>query len=305
MPEYFVNQLSRKLKLKLKTVNPLLINTERVDFMKLFISADLEGVAGVVHEEHVMRDGREHDRARKLMTQEVNAAIEGSLEAGATEIVVNDSHGTMRNIIPEELHEAAELITGSPKPLSMMQGIDKSFDAAFFVGYHAMASSFPSVLGHTYFGRVVYNLKVNNKTMGETGINAAVAGYYNVPIVLVTGDETVTREAEELLGKVEAVAVKKAIGRYAAQCLTPVKARKLIKKAAARTLKKIDKFAPFKLKPPITLEIDFVNAGMTEMAMIIPGVKQVASRTVSYTSNDLIDAFKAFRAIITLAGVNL
>ncbi len=269
--------------------------------MKVFISADLEGVTGVVHEEHVMRDGREHDRARKFMTQEVNAAVEGALEAGATEIVVNDSHGTMRNIIPEELHEAAELVTGSPKPLSMMQGIDDTFDAAFFVGYHAMPSSFSSVLGHTYHGRVVYNLKVNKRIMGETGVNAAVAGYYNVPIVLVTGDETVTREAVELLGKVETVAVKKAVGRYAAQCLAPLKARKLIKEAAFKALKRIGEFEPFKLKPPITFEIDLINTGMTEMAMLIPGVKQIASRTVAYTSNDLVEAFKAFRAIIALA----
>jgi len=273
--------------------------------MKVFISADLEGVAGVVHEEHVMRDGREHDRARKLMTQEVNAAVEGALEAGANEIVVNDSHGTMRNIIPEELHEAAELVTGSPKPLSMMQGIDDSFDATFFVGYHAMPSSFPSIMGHTYHGRVVYNLRLNKKTMGETGLNAAVAGYYNVPVVLVTGDETVTREAVELLGKVETVAVKKAVGRYAAQCLTPGKARKLIKEAASKTLKKVGEFKPFKLKPPITFEIDFINTGMTEMALLIPGVKQIASRTVAYTSDDLVEAFKAFRAITTVAGVNV
>ncbi|MEM3577526.1 MAG: M55 family metallopeptidase [Candidatus Bathyarchaeia archaeon] len=269
--------------------------------MKVFISADMEGVAGVVHEEHVMRDGKEHERARRLMTQEVNAAIEGALEAGAKTIVVNDSHGTMRNIIPEELHEAAELVTGSPKPLSMMQGIDETFNAAFFIGYHAMASGFLTIMGHTYHGRVVYNVKVNNKIMGETGINAAVAGYYNVPVVLVTGDEAVTREAAEILGKVETVAVKKAYGRYAAQCLSPTKARKLIKEAAYKSLKNLGRFKPFKINPPITFEIDFVNTGMTEMALLIPGVKQTTSRTVIYTSNNLIEAFKTFRAITTLA----
>ncbi|MEM3626657.1 MAG: M55 family metallopeptidase [Candidatus Bathyarchaeia archaeon] len=272
--------------------------------MKVFISADLEGITGVVHEEHVMRDGREHDRARKLMTQEVNAAVEGAVEAGATEILVNDSHGTMRNIIPEELHEAAELITGSPKPLSMMQGINGTFNAAFFIGYHSMASAFPSVLGHTYYGRVVYNVKINNRLMGETGINAAVAGYYNVPVLLVTGDEAVTKEAAELLGRVETVAVKRAVGRYAAQCLTPSKARRKIKEAAHNALKKADEFKPFKLKPPITFEIEFINVGMTEMALLIPGVKQLASRTVTYTSNDLLEAFKAFNAMIMLAGIN-
>jgi len=271
--------------------------------MKIFISADLEGIAGVVHEEHVARDGREHERARRLMTQEVNAAIEGALMAGAKEIVVNDSHGTMRNIIPEELNENAVLITGSPKPLSMMQGIDETFNAAFFIGYHAMASGFPTILGHTYHGRVVYNLRVNTRTMGETGINAAVAGYYNVPVVLVTGDETVTKEAIDFLGKIETVSVKKAVGRYAAQTLTPLQARKLIKEAAAKTFKNLKKTKPFKLKPPVTFEVDFVNTGMTEMALLIPEVKQIASRTISYTSNDLLTAFKAFKAIIMLAGL--
>lgn len=271
--------------------------------MKIFISADLEGIAGIVHEEHVSREGKEHERARKLMTQEVNAAIEGALTAGAKEIVVNDSHGTMRNIIPEELNENAVLVTGSPKPLSMMQGIDETFDAVFFIGYHAMASGFPTILGHTYHGRVVYNLRVNNRVMGETGINAAVAGYYNVPVVLVTGDETITKEATDFLGKIETVAVKKAVGRYAAQTLTPPQAKKLIKEAATKALKNLKKTKPFKLKPPITLEVDFVNTGMTEMALLIPEVKQIASRTISYRSNDLITAFKTFKAITMLAGL--
>lgn len=273
--------------------------------MKVFISADLEGIAGVVHEEHVAREGKEHERARKFMTQEVNAAIEGALKAGATEIVVNDSHGTMRNIIPEELNESATLITGSSKPLSMMQGIDNTFNAAFFIGYHAMASAIPSILGHTYYGRVVYNLKINNRVTGETGLNAAIAGYYDVPVALVTGDETVTKEAKDFLGKVETVAVKKAVGRYAAQSLTPNAARKLIKEAAFKALRRINQYKPFKIKPPVTFEIDLINTGMTENALLIPEVKQLGSRTVAYTSKDLITAFKTFQAIILLASLTL
>jgi D-amino peptidase len=273
--------------------------------MKVFMSVDIEGVSGVVHQEHTARDGKEHERARKLMTQEVNAAIEGALKAGATEVLVNDSHGTMRNIIPEELNEAAQLITGSPKSLSMMQGIDKTFDAVFLVGYHAMASSQPGVLGHTYFGKVVYNLRINGKVMGETGMNAALAGYFGVPVALVTGDETVTHEAKETLGNVETVAVKKAVARYAAQCLSPMEARRRIMDAAVKALKRIDDFKPLKLKTPVTFEIDFMNTAMTEAAMLIPGVKQTAGRTAAYTSADLIEAFKAFRAMVTLASVDI
>jgi len=273
--------------------------------MKVFISADLEGIAGVVHGEHVLRNGREHDRARKLMTAEVNAAIEGALEAGAQKIIVNDSHGTMRNIIPEELHEKAELITGSPKPLSMMQGIDSSFNAAFFIGYHAMPSSFPAVMGHTYFGRVVYNVRVNGQPMGETGINAALAGYFNVPVVLVTGDQTVTAEACQLLGNVETVTVKEAIGRYAAKCLSPVEARRRIREAAKNALSRLNEMEPFKLSSPVTFEVDFIHAGMTEMALMIPGVEKRNARTVTFTFDDLLTAFKAFRAILALASLNI
>ncbi len=164
--------------------------------MKVFISADMEGISGVTHAEHVLRDGKEHERARKLMTGEVNAAVEGALEAGAAKVVVNDSHGTMRNILPEDLHEEAELVTGAPKPLFMMEGLDSSFKAVFFVGYHGMRGSYPSILEHTYSSRVVYDFCVNDKILGETGINAAIAGYYDVPVVLVTGDRKLTEEAE-------------------------------------------------------------------------------------------------------------
>lgn len=273
--------------------------------MKVFISADLEGIAGVVHGEHVRRDGREHDRARKLMTAEVNAAIEGALEAGAQKIVVNDSHGTMRNILPEELHEKAELITGSPKPLSMMQGIDSSFNAALFIGYHAMPSSFPAVMGHVYYGRVVYNLRVNGQPMGETGVNAALAGYFGVPVVLVTGDQAVTAEASQLIGNVETVTVKEAVGRYAAKCLPPAEARKRIREAAKKALNRISEIKPLRLSNPITFEVDFVHPGMTEMALLVPGVEKKGSRTVAFTFNDLLTAFKAFRAVVALASLNI
>jgi len=265
----------------------------------------MEGVAGIVHGEHTLRDGKEHERARKLMTYEVNAAIEGALQAGATNILVNDSHGTMRNIIPEELHEAAELITGSPKPLSMMQGIDPSFDAALFIGYHARRGSYTGVLEHTYHGGIISDVLVNGKPMGETGINAALAGYFKVPVILVTGDSVVTEEARSILGLVEIVAVKQGVGRFAARCVSPSRARALIKKGVTRALKNVHKFKPFRVKPPIKIEVSFIHTGMTEMAELLPGAKRINGRTVSFVSNDYLEAFKAIRAMITLAGANV
>ncbi|MEM2916809.1 MAG: M55 family metallopeptidase [Candidatus Bathyarchaeia archaeon] len=273
--------------------------------MKVYISADMEGVAGIVHGEHVLRDGKEHERARKLMTQEVNAAIEGAIEAGAKSIVVNDSHGTMRNILPEELHETAELITGSPKPFGMMQGIDSTFNAAFFIGYHAMKGAYPGVLDHSYHSRVIHDILLNNQHLGETGINAALAGYYNVPVALVTGDNVVTNEASQLLKNVETATVKEGMGRFAAKCLSPTMARQLIKKKAFQALKNLKKFKPFKIEPPLRLELTFVSTDMTQMAELVPGVKRIDGRTISFVSNDFLELYKAFYAMIVLAGINL
>ena len=270
--------------------------------MKVFISADMEGVAGVVHSEHTLRDGKEHERARKLMTQEVNAAIEGALEAGAKKITVNDSHGTMRNIIPEDLNENAELITGSPKPLSMMQGIDSSFNAAFFTGYHAMRGAYLGVLEHTYHGGVVSDLFINSKRFGEIGMNAAVAGYFKVPVALVTGDQIVTEEARQLLGRVETVTVKEGVSRNAAKCLSPVKARQLIKAGAKNALLKAKEFKPLFLKSPINVEMVFFSAGMADMAEMVPSTKRKNGRTVSFVADDYLEAYKAIRAMIALAG---
>ncbi len=274
--------------------------------MKVFISADMEGVAGIVHREHTLREGKEHERARKLMTYEVNAAIEGALEASKTAtVVVNDSHGTMRNILPEELHEAAELITGSPKPLSMMQGIDSSFDAALFLGYHARRGTYLGVLEHTFHGRVISDIKINGKPMGETGINAALAGYFGVPVALVTGDLSVTEEARSILGTVETVKVKEGVGRYAAQCVSPSTARRLIKEGSSKALKNLRKFKAFRIRPPIKVDVTFVHTGMTGMAELLPGAKRVNGRTVSFATNDYLEAFKALRAMITLAGTSV
>jgi len=273
--------------------------------VKVYISADMEGVAGIVHGEHTLREGKEHERARKLMTYEANAAIEGAVAVGATTVLVNDSHGTMRNIIPEELHEAAELITGSPKPFSMMQGIDSSFDAAFFIGYHARRGSYTGVLEHTYHGGVVSDVLINGKPMGETGINAGLAGHFKVPVILVTGDSVVTEEARAILGTVETVTVKEGVGRFAARCVSPTRARTLIKNGAAKALKSVNKFKPFRFKTPIKIEVSFVHTGMTEMAELLPGVSRINGRTVSFGSNDYLEAFKALRAMITLAGTNV
>ncbi len=266
---------------------------------RVYISADLEGVAGVVHAEHTHRDGREHDAARKLMTAEVNAAVEGALAGGATEVVVNDAHGGSMNILPEELHSKALLITGAPKPLSMMEGIQQGdhYHCAMFVGYHS-AMGRRGVLSHTYSGSVVREVRVNGRMMGESGINALVAGHFRVPVTLVTGDHRACQEAEKLLPGILTAPVKEAIGRYAASGMHPERARGLIKEKAKQAMGV--SLQPFKLEKPLRLELSFLNSGQAEAAALLPGVEWIDSVTLGWTAPDAETIFRILRVLINL-----
>ncbi|MFQ6037305.1 MAG: M55 family metallopeptidase [Candidatus Aminicenantales bacterium] len=270
--------------------------------LKVFISVDMEGISGVVHGEQTSSSGRDYGLARRWMTGDVNAAIRGALKAGATEVVVNDSHGSMRNVIASELHPAASLITGSPKPLSMMQGIDATFDAVMLVGYHARAGSENGVLDHTYSGGSVYSIRVNGLELGEAGLNALIAGTFGVPVVLVTGDKEVCRQVRETVGEnlVTAV-VKEGVGRYAAKTLTPEVAQKVIEEKAREALEKRDQTRPFRLDPPFTFELNFLRSSMADAAELIPQVERVNPRTLRFVSEDYIQGFKLLRALIALA----
>lgn len=168
--------------------------------LKVFVSVDMEGIWGVVHSDQTSADSRDYSYARKWMAEDVNAVVEGLLEAGATEVVVNDSHGSMRNILPQDFHPKASLISGSPKPLSMMQGIDGSFAACIFVGYHAKAGTTSSVLDHTISGSAMKSIKINGLELPELGINGAIAGYFKVPVIMLSGDAETCRQAKTILG---------------------------------------------------------------------------------------------------------
>ncbi|MGQ9618312.1 MAG: M55 family metallopeptidase [Candidatus Aminicenantia bacterium] len=270
--------------------------------LKVFISADMEGISGIVHSEQVSQDGRDYNMARKWMAEDVNAAVEGALEAGAHEIIANDSHGSMRNIIPTDLHHKAILISGSPKPLSMMQGIDESFSACIFIGYHSKAGTESSILDHTYSGASIYSIKINRVEMPELGINALIAGYFNVPVVFVSGDSEVCKQAKNILGdKIVVVAVKEGFGRTSAKLLPMDEARKKIKEGVKEALKNLSIFKPFKLSSPFNFEIEFLYSSQAEMAELIPGVKRIGGRKVSFSTKDFIEGFKLMRALITLA----
>lgn len=269
--------------------------------MNVLISVDMEGIAGVVAEGHTSATTKDYERFRKLMTAEANAAIDGAIDGGANQIVVNDSHGPMTNILIEELNPIAQLITGNPKPSDMMQGIGTDVDAVFFIGYHGATGTAKAVLDHSWSLRAT-EVRLNDKIVGETGINAAIAGAYNVPVVLVTGDAAVTEEARTLLGKIETVTVKDGISRTAAKSLHPGTACELIRKAAERSLKlTID---PFVIAPPITVRITFQRTIHADMAELVPNSNRINGTTIEWTGQDMDKTFQAFQAMGLLATIS-
>ena len=266
--------------------------------MKIYISVDMEGVACVTHHDHVKLEGTEYEMARKWMTAEANAAIEGALEAGATEIVVADSHGHMRNMLPDELHEDALLVRGSPRPLTMMEGLDETFDAAFFVGYHSMAGTAKGILAHTYIGRSVYAIRLNGIAVGEPGFNAAIAGHFGVPLALVCGDDTVDAEVGTLLPWTERVITKWALSSISARNLTPKASQKRIRQGAKRALGRLSEMKAWVLETPIRFEVDFMQPIHAHLAADIPGVEPVEGRSLVYTGADMLEITRIWRLMI-------
>ncbi len=273
--------------------------------MKIYISADIEGISGVVNGSFTAQKEINYERARRLMTEEVNAAIEGARLAGAKDILVNDSHGPMTNIIIEDLDEDARLISGNKKLFGMMEGIDDSFDAVLLIGYHARHNT-PGVLSHTYYGAVVYETKINGRAVGEAELNSMAAGYYNVPLVFVSGDDVLAEQIREFNSEVETLIVKKAHGRYCAESLQPKLVHKLLRESVQNVLSsKLKSIRPNKVEGSIELEIAFHNSGMAEATLFIPGVELVTPNRVRYMAKDIMEAYKLRAALVTLASSTL
>jgi len=261
--------------------------------LKVFISVDMEGVSGLIHWDETSEGGADYPLFRKLMTEETNAAIAGALEAGATEIVVRDSHGSARNILPDLLRPEARLIREWNGPLSMMEGIDKTFDAVVFVGYHARAGTPDAVLKHT-MSLALYDVILNGVRMPEGAWNAAIAGYFDVPVVFLSGDSAICRQIKEIAGSIETVAVKDGMGP-AASMVHPTVARQMIQKGVAAALKNLKAYKPYKPSPPYKLEIVFSDENQARRASYIPGADRTGERSVAFTSADLMDIVKYFR----------
>jgi D-amino peptidase len=271
--------------------------------MKILIATDMEGITGVTTWEQVTPGHAEYARFRRLMTQDVNAAARGAVEAGADEVVVADGHWNGSNILIEELDPRARLNTGSPSPFSMMQGIDETVDGVFFVGYHARNGSPNAVLDHTWSSRTVANVWLNDILTGEYGLNAAVAGHFAVPVVMATGDQTACSQMVELLGDVETVVVKQATGRFAAECLVPEATHGMIAEAASRAVERLmdgDVPDPFVLDTPVRVTVEFFTSDMADKASKIPFTQREETR-VSMSVEEMASAYNGFRSMVMLA----
>jgi D-amino peptidase len=270
---------------------------------KVYISADMEGITGLVDSSQVSPTGRDYALGRKLMTAEVNAAIAAAFEAGATEVVVNDSHGPQTNLQPDQLDPRATLITGQPKPFGMMQGLDASFAAVIFIGYHPQASTTDGVLDHTYSGQLK-SVKLNGIEVGEYGLNATLAGHYAVPVVFISGDRAVANQARVLIPGVEALAVKEGIGKTAARTLHPDEALQRIAAGIKAALARRKEIQPVVLQRPVTIEIELADSWQADAAMLVPAMERVSGRVVRYVAPDMAVAYKISRLVARLAASN-
>lgn len=264
--------------------------------MRIYISVDMEGITGVAVGKHVRPGEKDYDRFRKLMTQEANAAIEGALSAGAAECVVSDGHGPMTNILVEDMHPAARLISGSNKMLCQMEGIDGGFDAVFLVGYHQREGGGDGILNHTLIGRIVYEVRLNGEPADEAAINAGLAGAFGVPVALVTGDHAVCADAQRRLPGVVVAPVKEALDRVVAFTSTPERAHALIRERAQEAVEAVraGRVAPYRVTAPVTFEVDFKRTACAHMPTLFPGVERRGPRTIAVTDGDYVRAFKQF-----------
>ena len=273
--------------------------------MRIYISADMEGTAGVCSWDQV--DARNYTRDyfiyQKIMTAEVCAAIAGARKAGAREFTINDSHGPMRNLLLDELPEDSRVIFGNRKPFSMNEGLSKDYDGVFFTGYHGAVGEPNATLCHTYTPSVVYDVRLNGMRSSEATLNAALAGHCGVSVLLITGDRATIDSAKTQMPWITGVVVKESIGNYAVDSLSPQAAQDAIRQGAEQAVRALKDAQPFVVKPPIVLEIDLAKIEQADWVALIPGFERTAPRTVRFTSDDYPAVFKAFVAAFRMGAV--
>ena len=267
--------------------------------LKVYISVDMEGIAGVVTGDQLGPTGFEYERARTFMTGEALAAIAGARDAGATEIVVSDSHGNGESLLIDQFPDDVRIVRSWPRPLMMMEGVDSTFAAAIFVGYHASTTSSAGVRAHTISSANLASVSLNGVAMPEAGINAAIAGRFGVPVVFISGDNVAVEETRRLLGDVEGAVVKQAISFHAASTMTPKASQQLIREHVKAALQRRTAFKPYVVKAPVTLDVIFKNYRPAEMLAFLSSVQRTASHSIRFVGKDVIEVSKFLEFIGT------
>ena len=260
--------------------------------LKVYISVDMEGIAGVVSAEQLGPPGFEYAAARQWMTSETLAAIQGARDAGATEIVVSDSHGNGQNLLIDQFPADVTIIRSWPRPLMMMEGIDSSFAAAVFIGYHASTSNLRGVRAHTMSSATLTGVALNGQQMPEGGVNAAIAGYFGVPVVAVSGDDAAVEEVQRFTGPVEGAVVKRAISFHSAATITPRVAQDLIRAKVKAGVERRANARAFALRGPVTLDLAFKNYRTAEMLSYLSIVTRTDAHTVRFVGRNILEVSK-------------
>jgi D-amino peptidase len=269
--------------------------------MRVLISADSEGVTGVTTTTELMFGRPHYEFMRQMMTDDVNAAIEGAFAGGATDVVVNDSHWTMTNVLIENLDPRADLIKGFHKHLCMVEGVQDA-DVVFFLGYHCRTGDSDGVGNETILGREIVEIRMNGVPVGESEINAAVCGQFGAPVVFASGDHLYERELRETLPDVEFGLTKYALDRWTARCLSVERSHANIRRAAQRAVERAARgeFRPYTVDGPVTLSVTFSSTAEALMASLVPGTVRETARIVSFTADNAVDAWKGFFATLLL-----
>ncbi|MDP2956338.1 MAG: M55 family metallopeptidase [Longimicrobiales bacterium] len=272
--------------------------------LKVYISVDMEGVVGIVTSDQLGPAGFEYQRFREFMTAEVNAAVAAAREAGATEILVSDSHGNGENLLIEKLPSDIQLVRSWPRPLMMMQGIDESFDAVLLIGYHASTDNPRGVRAHTMSSANLTGIRLNGRAMPEAGISAAIAGDFGVPVVMISGDDAIAGEATALLGPIETAVTKWSYGFHSARTIMPEASYALIREKVKAALGRLGSFRPFRVDGPVAVDISFKNYMPAEVLAYLPNVERVDSHTVRFVGKDMTEVSK-FLEFVTNYRVDL
>lgn len=265
--------------------------------MKVFISVDMEGIAGVVTGEQLGPSGFEYQRAREWMTAEAIAAIEGAKEAGATEVIVADSHGNGQNLLIDRFTMDVTVIRAWPRPLGMMQGIDSSFAAAIFIGYHSSTDNPAGVRAHTFSSANYHSFRVNDKILSEGGWNAMIAGYYGVPVVLISGDEAAIADLKAVAPDVEPAVIKHSISFHSASTATPAASQALIKLRVRSALNRLGNIKPVARVAPVTVDLTFKNYQPSQVLAFLPMFTRVGSHGIRFQARDVIEAQRIMQFI--------